>query len=237
MNCPNPNCSTKNLPDEARFCPECGTMLHKEEPAKKMTITECRLVPNLLKQGERCKLQWKGTAVRTIVIDNVQYSAEKEIYVTPTHSRTYYIGFVGENGQTIRDQVNVLVQKPSHEERKVVVNAQPEKTSRIVFMKKELSRINAYDSGLRGLELRLNGKCIVYTEMRSYCQKEIVVKKGDVVELVADPDSDTIMFNKTLFEIKVTDDILSKSAYYLEYVKKMLVRGEVEFHAASYPAE
>jgi hypothetical protein len=42
------------------------------------------------------------------------------------------------------------------------------------------------------------------------------------------------MFNKTLFEIKVTDDILSKSAYYLEYVKKMLVRGEVEFHAASY---
>ena len=131
MNCPNPNCSTKNLPDEARFCPECGTMLHKEEPAKKMTITECRLVPNLLKQGERCKLQWKGTAVRTIVIDNVQYSAEKEIYVTPTQSRTYYIGFVGENGQTIRDQVNVLVQKPSHEERKVVVNTKPEKTSRI----------------------------------------------------------------------------------------------------------
>ena len=234
MNCPNPNCNTKNLPDEARFCPECGTMLHKEEPAKKMTITECRLVPNLLKQGEQCKLQWKGTAVKTIVVDNIQYSAEREIYVTPTQSRTYYIGFIGENGQTIHDQVNVLVQKPSHEERKVVVNTKPEKTSRIVFMKKELSRINAYDSGLRGLELRLNGKCIVYTEMRSYCQKEIVVKKGDVVELVADPDSDTIMFNKTLFEIKVTDDILSKSAYYLEYVKKMLVRGEVEFHAASY---
>ena len=223
MNCPNPNCNTKNLPDEARFCPECGTMLHKEEPAKKMTITECRLVPNLLKQGEQCKLQWKGTAVKTIVVDNIQYSAEREIYVTPTQSRTYYIGFIGENGQTIHDQVNVLVQKPSHEERKVVVNAKPEKTSRIVFIKKELSRINAYDSGLRGLELRLNGKCIVYTEMRSYCQKEIVVKKGDVVELVADPDSDTIMFNKTLFEIKVTDDILSKSAYYLEYVKKMWI--------------
>ena len=234
MNCPNPNCNTKNLPDEARFCPECGTMLHKEEPAKKMTITECRLVPNLLKQGEQCKLQWKGTAVKTIVVDNIQYSAEREIYVTPTQSRTYYIGFIGENGQTIHDQVNVLVQNPAHEERKVVVNTKPEKTSRIVFMKKELSRINAYDSGLRGLELRLNGKCIVYTEMRSYCQKEIVVKKGDVVELVADPDSDTIMFDKTLFKTKVTDDILSKSEYYLEYIKKMWVTGEVDFHAASY---
>lgn len=233
-NCPNPNCNTKNLPDDARFCPECGTMLHREEPVKKMTITECRLVPNLLKQGERCKLQWKGTAVKNIVIDNIQYSAEKEIYITPTQSRTYYIGFIGENGQTIHDQVNVLVQKPAHEERKVVVNTKPEKTSRIVFMKKELSRINAYDSGLRGLELRLNGKCIVYTEMRSYCQKEIVVKKGDVVELVADPDSDTIMFNKTLFETKVTDDTLSKSEYYLEYIKKMWVTGEVDFHAASY---
>ena len=234
MNCPNPNCNTKNLPDEARFCPECGTMLHKEEPAKKMTITECRLVPNLLKQGEQCKLQWKGTAVKTIVVDNIQYNAEREIYVTPTQSRTYYIGFIGENGQTIHDQVNVLVQNPAHEERKVVVNTKPEKTSRIVFMKKELSRINAYDSGLRGLELRLNGKCIIYTEMRPYCSKEIVVKKGDVVELVADPDSDTIMFSKTLFETKVTDDTLSKSEYYLEYIKKMWVTGEVDFHAASY---
>ena len=234
MNCPNPNCNTKNLPEEARFCPECGTMLHKEEPAKKMTITECRLVPNLLKQGEQCKLQWKGTAVKTIVVDNIQYNAEREIYVTPTQSRTYYIGFIGENGQTIHDQVNVLVQNPAHEERKVVVNTKPEKTSRIVFMKKELSRINAYDSGLRGLELRLNGKCIIYTEMRPYCSKEIVVKKGDVVELVADPDSDTIMFSKTLFETKVTDDTLSKSEYYLEYIKKMWVTGEVDFHAASY---
>ena len=234
MNCPNPNCNTKNLPDDAKFCPECGTMLHRKEPVKKMTITECRLVPNLLKQGEQCKLQWKGTAVKTIVVDNIQYNAEREIYVTPTQSRTYYIGFIGENGQTIHDQVNVLVQNPSHEERKVVVNTKPEKTSRIVFMKKELSRINAYDSGLRGLELRLNGKCIVYTEMRSYCQKEIVVKKGDVVELVADPDSDTIMFDKTLFKTKVTDDILSKSEYYLEYIKKMWVTGEVDFHAASY---
>lgn len=224
MNCPNPNCNTKNLPDEARFCPECGTMLHKEEPAKKMTITECRLVPNLLKQGERCKLQWKGTAVKNIVIDNIQYSAEREIYVTPTQSRTYYIGFIGENGQTIHDQVNVLVQKPAHEERKVVVNTKPEKTSRIIFLKQELSRINAYDSGLDGLVLRLNGEHITHTEMRPYCRKEIVVKKGDVVELVTSHGS--VLFSKT-----ITDDILSKSTYYLEYVKKMWVIGEVEFRA------
>lgn len=25
MNCPNPQCNTKNLPEEARFCPNCGT--------------------------------------------------------------------------------------------------------------------------------------------------------------------------------------------------------------------
>ena len=224
MNCPNPNCNTKNLPDEARFCPECGTMLHKEEPAKKMTITECRLVPNLLKQGERCKLQWKGTAVKNIVIDNIQYSAEREIYVTPTQSCTYYIGFIGENGQTIHDQVNVLVQNPAHEERKVVVNTKPEKTSRIIFLKQELSRINAYDSGLDGLVLRLNGEHITHTEMRPYCRKEIVVKKGDVVELVTSHGS--VLFSKT-----ITDDILSKSTYYLEYVKKMWVIGEVEFRA------
>lgn len=225
MKCPNPKCSCKKfLPADANFCPECGTMLHREEPVKKMTITECRLVPNLLKQGEQCKLQWKGTAVKTIVVDNIQYSAEREIYVTPTQSRTYYIGFIGENGQIIHDQVNVFVQKPAHEERKVVVNTKPEKTSRIIFLKQELSRINAYDSGLDGLVLRLNGEHITHTEMRPYCRKEIVVKKGDVVELVTSHGS--VLFSKT-----ITDDILSKSTYYLEYVKKMWVIGEVEFCA------
>lgn len=228
MKCPNPRCSCKQfLPAEANFCPECGTMLRKEEPVKKMTITECRLVPNLIKQGERCKLVWKGTDVKTIVIDNIIHNAEQEIYVTPAQSRTYYIGFVGDNGQTIHDQVNVLVQKPSNEERKVVVKTKPENTSRIIFLKQELSRINAYDSGLDGLVLRLNGVHVTHTEMRPYCREEIVVKKGDVVELVTSRGS--VLFSKT-----ITDDILSKSTYYLEYVKKMWVIGEVEFYATSY---
>ena len=27
MNCPNPNCNTKNIPADAKFCPECGTSI------------------------------------------------------------------------------------------------------------------------------------------------------------------------------------------------------------------
>ena len=243
MKCPNPKCSCKKfLPADANFCPECGTKLRPEktdmpcpsyvEPITKspntiiqnFDITYCTAFPSTIKHGNRAILKWAGNDVKYIKIDGEDYSPKENIYFTPTSSKEYKVYFVSHSGKVCCKYVQVLVEKP-------------EKISRIIFKKEELSRINAYDSGYRGLELNLNGKCIAYTEMRSYCQKEIVVKKGDVVKLVADPDSGTIMFNKTLFEIRITDDILSKSEYYLEYVKKMWVVGEVEFRATSYAHE
>ena len=167
--------------------------------------------PATIKSGERAILKWSGDDIKYIKVDGTDYSPHEHIYLYPQSTREYKVYFISNSNKVCSQFVQVIVDKP-------------EKTSRIVFMKEELSKINAYDSGLRGLELRLNGKCIIYTEMRSYCQKEIVVKKGDVVELVTSHGS--VLFSKT-----ITDDILSKSTYYLEYVKKMWVIGEVEFRA------
>lgn len=105
-----------------------------------------------------------------------------------------------------------------------------EKTTQIVFIKDELSRINAYDSGLKCLFLELNGETVAYTEMRPYCQKEISVKKGDVIKLIG--VSADYGWHNTKFELTVTDQILTKSKYYLEFIKKMWVIGEVDFHSA-----
>lgn len=111
--CPNPKCKATGLPDDARFCPNCGTTLQKEEPIKRMTISECRLVPNVIKKGEQCRLVWRGENVSSIIVDDKPYQIYEEIILRPNQSHTYNITFVDSrgyvNGKVIRDQLNVTV--------------------------------------------------------------------------------------------------------------------------------
>ena len=102
------------IPDEAKFCPNCGTPLTPAESTKRMTISECRLVPNTLKQGERCKLVWKGENVKSIEIDDKAYSINEDIILRPSHSCSYRISFIGEDRykNIIHDQIAVTVKSP-----------------------------------------------------------------------------------------------------------------------------
>lgn len=112
--CPNPKCKTTGIPDEAKFCPNCGTALKKEEPVKKMTISECRLVPNVIKKGEKCELRWRGTNVKSIIVDGAGYSTRQDIFLAPAQSREYDIQFIGEDRykNIIHDQIAVTVKSP-----------------------------------------------------------------------------------------------------------------------------
>lgn len=101
-------CKTAGLPDEAQFCPICGASICPQEPVKRMTISECRLVPNVIKKGEKCRLFWKGENVKYIEIDNQRYGANDDIMLTPTQSHTYRISFGGE-GNSISDEAHVTV--------------------------------------------------------------------------------------------------------------------------------
>lgn len=109
--CPNPQCKTTGLPDDAKFCPKCGTMLQKEAPLKKMTISECRLVPSIIKKGEQCRLVWKGENVKYIEIDYQHYDATRDIILTPSQSYTYRVSFGGE-GSAVSKEVQVTVKSP-----------------------------------------------------------------------------------------------------------------------------
>lgn len=95
--CPNPKCKTTGIPDEAKFCPNCGTMLQKEEPAKRMIISECHLVPNFIKKGEQCRLVWKGDNVKNIIVNDQHYNATDDIFLSPSQSQPYNVIFIGDN--------------------------------------------------------------------------------------------------------------------------------------------
>lgn len=111
-----PQCKTTGIPDEAKFCPNCGTMLHAEEPIKKMTISECRLIPSIIRKGEQCRLVWKGENVSSILVDDKPYQIYEDIILRPNQSHTYNIAFVDRggyvNGKVIREQLNVTVKSP-----------------------------------------------------------------------------------------------------------------------------
>lgn len=111
-----PKCNTIGIPDEAKFCPNCGTMLQKEDPVKKMTISECRFAPSIIKKGEPCRLLWKGENVSSIRVDDKPYQIYEDIILRPNQSHTYNIAFVDNrgdvNGKVIREQLNVTVKSP-----------------------------------------------------------------------------------------------------------------------------
>lgn len=106
-------CKTAGLPDEAQFCPNCGAPLTPAESTKRMTISECRLVPNTIKNGERCKLVWKGENVEFIEVNLIRYKANEEIVFTPSQSYTCNVSFHG-GGKCISKQVHIVIMKTSN---------------------------------------------------------------------------------------------------------------------------
>lgn len=101
-----PKCKTTGIPEDAKFCPNCGTSLCPPETIKQLTVSECRIVPNAIKNGERCKLFWKGENVKFLEIDYTRYNASEEIILTPSQSHTYNVTFYGE-GYSLSKQVKV----------------------------------------------------------------------------------------------------------------------------------
>ncbi len=107
MNCPNPNCNTKNLPNEARFCPNCGA----EILPPIMVVKSCKVTPKSVKLGDECKIQWQGDFVQHVVIEGVKYT-QKSISLQPKHSQTLAVTFVGLDGSTLTKEVNISVVVP-----------------------------------------------------------------------------------------------------------------------------
>lgn len=113
--CPNPKCKTTGLPEEAIFCPNCGIALQTESD-KRMTVSECRFVPNVIKKGGQCNLIWKGKNVSSIIVEDKTYQKNEDIVLCPNQSHTYNIAFCDSsgyvNGNVIRKQLNVTVETP-----------------------------------------------------------------------------------------------------------------------------
>lgn len=211
------SCGATDFPVGAKFCPNCGTSLSIQGPNKKLTVSECRIVPDAVCEGEQCKLYWKGENVEYIEVNSIRYRSHDDIIFTPSQTYTCNISFYG-GGSCINKQVHIVVEKTSH----------------IVFMKRELSIINTYDADLNCIEIRLNDKWIASTKMRPYFQKDIIVKNGDVLEVIGEKDISGLLSRKQLFRLTITNKILEKKKYYLEFVKEFLSIGEMKFYEASY---
>ena len=112
--CPNPKCNMSGIPDNAKFCPNCGTSLCSSETGKRMTVSECRLVPSIIREGEQCQLVWKGENVKSIKILGMSFGAYDNISIRPSQSNIYNVDFFGKNEceNVIHEQVAVTVKSP-----------------------------------------------------------------------------------------------------------------------------
>lgn len=107
-----PKCKTTGIPEDAKFCPNCGTSLCPPETIKQLTVSECRIVPNVIKKGEKCRLIWKGENIEYIEVNSKRYKTSEEIIISPSRSYTYKVSFYG-GGSCIGEQVPVVVERIS----------------------------------------------------------------------------------------------------------------------------
>lgn len=105
MNCSNPNCKASNLPDNALYCPVCG----KKQFSTKCKVNSCSVFPSVIKPNEKVLLKWEGENVRSIKIDDTEYTASSNIYLYPSVSREYKIDFISQEGEVCSKSVYVQV--------------------------------------------------------------------------------------------------------------------------------
>lgn len=116
MNCPNPQCKTKDLPNEARFCPNCGT---KILPSK-VVVSSCIVTPDCVNLGDNCEIQWQGDYIRHVIIDELRYT-QNPIVIQPKQTQTIDVKFVGLDGTVLIKQINVTVINPESKKRVRVI--------------------------------------------------------------------------------------------------------------------
>lgn len=91
MNCP--NCNTQNLPDDARFCPNCGT-----EIKKCMEIRRCEFSEGT-NGGKSVTILWNATNVDFVKIDGRRVSS-KHFESSPETDHVFQIEFFAKDGHT-----------------------------------------------------------------------------------------------------------------------------------------
>lgn len=102
--CTNPQCN-KKLPDNAFYCPVCG----KKQFSTKCKVNSCSVFPSVIKPNEKVILKWEGENVKSIKIDDTEYTASSNIYLYPSVSREYKIDFISQEGEFCSKSVYVQV--------------------------------------------------------------------------------------------------------------------------------
>ena len=104
MKCKNPQCNNI-LPDNALYCPVCG----KKQFSTKCKVNFCSVYPSVVKPNEKVLLKWEGENVKSIKVEDTEYTASSKIYLYPSASREYKIDFISEEGEICSKSVYVQV--------------------------------------------------------------------------------------------------------------------------------
>ena len=104
MKCKNPQCNNI-LPDNALYCPVCG----KKQFSTKCKVNFCSVYPSFTRPNEKILLKWEGENVKSIKIDDTEYTASSNIYLYPSVSREYKIDFISQEGEVCSKSVYVQV--------------------------------------------------------------------------------------------------------------------------------
>lgn len=104
MDCPNQKCNTKNLPDDARFCPNCGTAILCE-------LHMCIPYPATIKKGDTSELYFSGIGIESIEVAGVgkYYGKIKTIHLSPKETQSYLVIFHFVNGAREHKIVTITV--------------------------------------------------------------------------------------------------------------------------------
>ena len=108
MKCKNPQCNNI-LPDNALYCPVCG----KKQSSTQCKVNSCSVFPSVIRPNEKVLLKWEGENVRSIKIDDTEYTASSKIYLYPSESSEYKIDFISEDGKICSKYVYVQVKENS----------------------------------------------------------------------------------------------------------------------------
>ena len=108
MKCKNPQCNII-LPDNALYCPVCG----KKQFTTKCKVNFCSVYPSVVQPNEKVLLKWEGENIKSIKVEDTEYTASSNIYLYPSVSREYKIDFISQDGDICSKSVSVQVKENS----------------------------------------------------------------------------------------------------------------------------